>query len=303
MPNVVVTQAAPPAFSGVAGLFDVMMVDAPCSGEGMFRKGDTSRQEWSEENAASCSVRQRHILRDSWAALKEGGWLIYSTCTFNPAENEENLQWLLRKFDVEVIPLEVPDNWGVDTLPLASGNALRFMPHKVKGEGFFVALLRKKSYEKAARFPKNPKQKTKVPTVIRDLVRDPDYFSFREHDDKWSAFPLKYRQFNDLLQKKLNLFHAGLPLGSLVRRDLVPAHELTMNVEFMQKRFSEIELPRYEALRYLKGEVPQVPVDLPRGFVLPTFNHIPLGFLKNVGSRFNNLYPKNWRIRMSIDTK
>ena len=302
LPNVVVTQGAPPAFSELPGLFDVMMVDAPCSGEGMFRKGDTARLEWSEENAASCAVRQRHILRDSWAALKEGGWLIYSTCTFNPAENEENLRWLLKKFNAEVTSLDVPDEWGIETIPLAEGNALRFMPHKVRGEGFFVALVRKTGPEKAVRFPKNPKQRNKVPTVVRDLIENPDDFSFVEHDGHWRAVPLKYRRTWDLIQKHLNVFHSGLPIGNLARREILPSHELAMNVAFRQP-YPVIELAREEALRYLKGEVPPVPADLSRGFVMATYNHLPLGFLKNVGNRFNNLYPKNWRIRMDISVK
>jgi len=93
-PNAVVTQSDPSAFAKLPGLFDVMVVDAPCSGEGMFRKGEVARREWSVENTRHCAVRQRRILSDSWDALRENGWLIYSTCTFNPEENEENLIWL-----------------------------------------------------------------------------------------------------------------------------------------------------------------------------------------------------------------
>jgi 16S rRNA C967 or C1407 C5-methylase (RsmB/RsmF family) len=147
--NCIVTRSDPSKFGVLTSMFDLIVVDAPCSGEGMFRKDKRSIEEWSEANAQMCALRQQRILNDAWPALKQGGYLIYSTCTFNPSENEGNMAWLAETLGAEVLPLNVPDDWGVDRIPVGSGNGLAFYPHKVRGEGFFVAVLRKTAEEKA----------------------------------------------------------------------------------------------------------------------------------------------------------
>ncbi|MFO8000631.1 MAG: RNA methyltransferase [Marinilabilia sp.] len=298
-PNVVVSQSDPSVFSTLPGLFDVMVVDAPCSGEGMFRKGDTARREWSEENAAHCAWRQRRILEDAWEALNKGGWLVYSTCTFNPAENEENLEWLIREHGAEVITPEVPDEWGIEKIPAGGGSALAFFPHKVKGEGFFIALLRKNEKAQSSKFPKMPKNRAKVPEEARRLTDLPDRFSFLEENGQWTAFPREHERMLLLLQKQLNILQYGILLGTMGRKEMVPDHALIMSWIY-NNYFPVFEMSKNEALHYQKGEVPAVPSGMPGGFIVVTFRKIPLGFLKNVGPRFNNLYPKEWRIRMEI---
>ncbi len=300
-PNVVVTQSDPSVFSRLPGLFDVMVVDAPCSGEGMFRKGEVARKEWSEENTKHCAIRQRRILKDSWDALKEDGWLIYSTCTFNPDENEENLKWILQEKEAEISSLQVPDAWGATAIPVGQGNGLAFFPHRVKGEGFFVAIIRKRGSAGSLKKSHSEKTISKVPSVIERLVEAPESFSFFQRNQLWFAFPRKQADVLLRLQKHLYLLHAGIPLGMEGRKGFVPDHALALNWQLADGCFQEIQLSEDAALHYLKGESLVGDRDLSRGIFLVSCNRNRLGFVKNVGNRFNNLYPKEWRIRMSIE--
>ena len=142
-PNVVVTNNDPNDFKRLPAFFDAIVIDAPCSGEGLFRRDERAIQEWSPDNAQLCAQRQQRIVADVWPALKEGGILIYSTCTFNPAENEENIKWLNEFADIEPITLNLSDNWGITRTDAGELPCYRFYPHKVDGEGFFLAVVRK----------------------------------------------------------------------------------------------------------------------------------------------------------------
>ena len=142
--NCMVTNNDPADFKKLPGLFDVLLLDAPCSGEGMFRKDASAMREWSVQNAELCAQRQRRIIMDAWDCLREDGILIYSTCTFNPAENEENMRWLQQQANVEFIDVEVDVNWGLERVDFEHGCGYAFYPHRVLGEGFFVAVLQKK---------------------------------------------------------------------------------------------------------------------------------------------------------------
>lgn len=221
-PNVVVSQSDPSAFSKLSGLFDVMVVDAPCSGEGMFRKGEVARREWSVENTRHCAVRQRRILSDSWDALRENGWLIYSTCTFNPEENEENLKWLMDEKRAEIMKLEVPDDWGIAPVAINDGNGLAFYPHKVQGEGFFVALLQKKDSPRSFKTNSVKRKPVKVPRELSALIRNPDRYTYFDRNELWSALPEMYMNIFQAMQKQLYLLHAGIPLGTIGRKGFVP---------------------------------------------------------------------------------
>ncbi|PWE00219.1 methyltransferase RsmF C-terminal domain-like protein [Marinilabilia rubra] len=298
-PNVVVTQSDPCDFGKLPGIFDVMVVDAPCSGEGMFRKGDIARNEWSVENTRICSERQKRILKASWHALKEKGWLVYSTCTFNSSENEEILNWLINEKGARVLKLEVPEAWGITTVSVGEGNGLAFFPHKVKGEGFFVALLQKTEESKPVKPPKSSGKKISVPSGVKRLVKASENFFFEENAQVWNAFPGRSQKTLSVLKKHLNVLHSGLKLGVTGRKGFVPDQCLAMSW-VRSDQFPEIELSKETALRYLKGESITGVSGKSLGFYLVTCNRIPLGFVKNVGNRFNNLYPKEWRIRMNI---
>ena len=142
--NVVICSNDPTDFSNLDGLFDVILVDAPCSGEGLFRRDASAIQQWSVDNTNLCATRQRRILSDIWPSLKNGGYLIYSTCTFNPEENEKNLKALAESNSIETIRIPLQEDWGVEEIEHNGLVGYRFLPHKVKGEGFFLTLIRKK---------------------------------------------------------------------------------------------------------------------------------------------------------------
>ncbi len=130
--NVVVCSNDPADFSKLDGLFDIIMVDAPCSGEGLFRRDATAINHWSVDNTNLCATRQRRILADVWPSLRTGGYLIYSTCTFNPAENEENLKWLAKNEEVESIRIPLQESWGTEETESEGLFGYRFLPHRVK---------------------------------------------------------------------------------------------------------------------------------------------------------------------------
>jgi NOL1/NOP2/fmu family ribosome biogenesis protein len=275
------------------------VVDAPCSGEGMFRKGDMARREWSEENARHCAVRQQRIIKDAWDTLKEGEWLIYSTCTYNANENEKNIKWLLNQTDAEVARLEVPDDWGIVGIPVGKGNALAFYPHSVKGEGFFIVLVQKNQSVKSLRIPKYKPQKIKTPADIRQLLKDEGLFAYFENEERWTAFPKYYEKSLMMLQNQLRVLYSGVTLANTRAKSLIPDIALALSWHY-NAVYPVLELEQYDALRYLKGEMPEIRSGIQRGFILVTYNQIPLGFVKNVGNRYNNLYPKAWRIRMDL---
>lgn len=299
--NCIVTQNDPKVFGSLNAFFDLILVDAPCSGEGMFRKDQRSVDEWSENNAAMCALRQQRILSDIWPALRDNGYLIYSTCTFNPTENEENVTWFAETYNAEVLSVKVPDGWGVQSIPIGAGNGLAFYPHLVRGEGFFVAVLKKiPSGQISPSQKKTNKTRLKVPAGLEKLLTTSQTWVFQEERTGWHAFPESFSDELNLFKQKLNLIWYGTQLGQIVKNNLVPAHELAVSTALHSPFFPKVDLPKQESLRFLKGETITPPSECERGYVLITYKGVPLGFAKNIGNRMNNLYPSGWRIRMSL---
>lgn len=301
-PNVVVTNNDPHDFQRLPDFFDLIVVDAPCSGEGLFRRDPNAVQEWSPDNAQLCTQRQQRILADVWPTLKEGGILIYSTCTFNPAENEENINWLNEFADVEPVSLNIDKQWGITITEAGSIPCYRFYPHKVKGEGFFMAVVRKGGSHNQLHQRKlkdNPllASRSEKETARSLLIHaDLDTLKF---EDSLLAFPAG--QVSELIQIKNNLriLHAGVKVGEIKQKDLLPAHELALSSILKRSLFPEIELTIEDALTYLKRDDIS-PTSANKGWNLVTYRNIPLGWVKNLGNRFNSAFPKEWRIRMSI---
>ncbi len=150
--NIVVTQNDPSHFNRLPGFFDLILTDAPCSGEGLFRKDPSARREWTPENARHCALRQRSILTGLWPALRPGGLLIYTTCTFNPEENERNVAWLLEQTGGESVRVDagaVPDHPqlpAIREVPYGPVTGYYFYPHHSQGEGFFLSVIRKPEF-------------------------------------------------------------------------------------------------------------------------------------------------------------
>lgn len=146
IPGVVVTSGDPAAFASLGEIFDLIVVDAPCSGEGLFRKEPRAAEEWSPDHTRLCASRQKRILSEAWKCLRPGGAMVYSTCTFNPDENEENLEWLAQTAGASFLEVVPDPDWGIETSVHGKVTGYRFYPHRLRGEGFFAAVVRKEGH-------------------------------------------------------------------------------------------------------------------------------------------------------------
>ena len=306
----IVTSNYPADFTPLGPLFDLILVDAPCSGEGMFRKDEVAVAEWSPENVEVCWKRQRDILSDIWPTLRPGGLLIYSTCTFNTQEDEENVRWMTQELGAELLPIATDPAWGITPSLIADvPHAYRFLPGRTRGEGFFLAALRKpaeaaadsaNTEERGSKKHKkgNAKQPTQaVPAECKGWLTDANAYTYKVMGSEVIAIPADMEPLHALLSERLYLLKAGIALAELKGRDALPAHALAMSTALRGEAFARCELTYQEALRYLRREAITLPSEAPRGFVLVTYHGLPLGFVKNLGNRANNLYPNEWRIR------
>ncbi len=298
--NVVVTNNDPKDFQRLPGFFDAIIVDAPCSGEGLFRKDSGALKEWSEHNVILCSKRQRRILNDVWPSLKTGGILIYSTCTYNESENEENLKWLKQEYDVESMPLDIKDEWGVVKVEHSSIIGYRFFPHRVQGEGFFISVLRKRNEEKESRLnTKNTFSEPgkKIKNKLSEWVLQPEQKTFISRNDQFQFFPSNKMQEIEFLAKNLHIISAGTYAATAKHDKLIPDHAMAVSIDLNLASFNLIQIEREEALQYLRKETLAFTSDK-KGFALITYRDIPLGWVNVLDNRMNNLYPSEWRIRI-----
>ncbi|MCR4664920.1 MAG: rRNA cytosine-C5-methyltransferase [Paludibacteraceae bacterium] len=278
-------------------LFDCVLVDAPCSGEGMFRKDKASRAEWSRKNVKMCAERQRKILMDVWDALRPGGIMIYSTCTFNKEENENNVIWMAECLGANVLDLDYEQEWGI-----AEGHpGYHFYPHKVRGEGLYVCVLQKKE-DSYAPFrvptPKKPQQqKVEDEEELQRWLKYPQDWVFRQGDRFVTAYPAEHKELIEYLTTCLTCISLGFGISEKKKVSMVPQHSLCMSKAFRKDAFPCIDLSLDKALAYLRSEALEIEEGMPMGIVLLTYEDVPLGFVKNVGNRLNNLYPNEWRIR------
>lgn len=331
-PDVVVTNNAPADFSSLLSFFDVILTDVPCSGEGMFRKDPVAVEEWSPENVEICWQRQRRIIADIWPSLKPGGILIYSTCTYNTKEDEENVHWIQQEFGAEPLALEIREDWNITGNLLYKGSddskavgnseqkapVYHFFPHKTKGEGFFLAVLRKPETEEdtmpafSSSKSKVAKRKDKKGGATPSLVSKehlniaknwlneeklPGYIVSVE-GTKIQVFPQQYVDELAAMKQSLKIVSEGVGIGEVKGKDLIPGHALAMSsVLLRQGVFATEDITYEQAIAYLRKEAIALPATAPRGYILLTYRNIPLGFVKNIGKRANNLYPQEWRIR------
>ena len=310
--NTMVTNNDPAHFAGLGEWFDAVAVDAPCSGEGMFRKSPEARGEWSEANVRLCAARQRRIVSDAWAALRPGGVLIYSTCTYNTREDEENIAWIRQEFGAEPLPLTVPEEWNITGGLLVGADApvYRFLPHKTQGEGFFLAVLRKpeeaEETDGGSHFPKKKKPKGETAAssvskenlaVARGWLTTSDKYDLLVNGAVITAFPALFLDDLAMLRSSLRIVQAGTEVAEVKGKDLIPAHGLAMSRLLETSLFPTEELTYEQAIAYLRKEAITLSPSVPRGYVLVTYKKTPLGFVKNIGNRANNLYPQEWRIR------
>ncbi|MBR4302177.1 MAG: rRNA cytosine-C5-methyltransferase [Bacteroidaceae bacterium] len=291
-PEVMVTSNTPQQIGDSGLQFDLILVDAPCSGEGMFRKDDTAITEWSLENVEMCANRQKEILQSIWQALKPGGYIIYSTCTYNKKEDEENVKFIEEQLSATVISIPTESSWGI-----APG--YHFYPHRTKGEGFFLALLKKDEDEPISE-ARLPKQITSnIPAECKEWIQNSEDFAFQMVNDAIYARPKQVALQMQMVADRLYTLIKGICIATIKGKNTIPAHSLAMNCILNKEAFHSVELNKEDALRYLRCEALNIPNE-PKGFVLFTYQGVTLGFGKNIGNRANNLYPQEWRIRKNL---
>ena len=296
-PNVLVSNNSPADFSALKGFFDHILVDAPCSGEGMFRKDPKAIDEWSPANVSQCVRRQQSLLQEVWPALKTNGLLIYSTCTYNREENELMVLWMKEALGAELVRIKIDEAWGVTE----TDAGYRFYPHKTKAEGFFMAVLRKTQEENTLKIKqdKQPDKPSKQQTdLLGYLLNSEDYTLVSTKEKVW-AVPSIYADKMNFLQKKMKLIYAGIPLADIKGKDLIPDTGLALSTALNRAQCVSVDVDWQTAIAFLRTEN-IVLTDMPKGFVLICYKGFPLGWVKNLGNRCNVLYPSEWRIRMQL---
>ncbi len=291
----------PEGFAKLGGFFDVVLVDAPCSGEGLFRKDPEAVREWSPEHVQLCAARQRRILAAVVKLVAPGGTLLYSTCTYNETENDQNAAWLVGQQNLELLEVNLPADWGV----VARNPGYQCYPHRLRGEGFYFAAFRQSRglpfRGKTGRYmSKLSDLKKREEAVLADWVQEAEDIFFLQRPDGTVLFGPN-ELWNDLM-----LLDTALPQGVWLReagefkgKDFIPAHSLAVSTA-VAAELPAVEIDREIALRFLKKENIELPGDAPKGWLLARHEGLNLGWMKNLGNRMNNYLPKEWRIRMDI---
>lgn len=298
--NVVITNNDPRDFSSLHEFFDVIVVDAPCSGEGMFRKDKHAIDEWSEEHVALCASRQQRILDDILPALKPTGFLVYSTCTFNTSENEQNVIRLQNNFGMQSIQLPLCENWQVTEVTEFQNSAMfayRFYPHKVSSEGFFLACLKNNSDSLGSFTYKEPKrEKNNQPWLgeVSRFLQQQNQVEFVSVANEILAYPKTHFATMLALQAKLKVRLAGVKMGEIMKGKLLPHHQLAQSIH-LNTSIPKVELNLEQALRYLRNETFPLPQLTPNIYIL-CYKQQALGWAKVMPNRINNYHPNNLRI-------
>jgi 16S rRNA C967 or C1407 C5-methylase (RsmB/RsmF family)/NOL1/NOP2/fmu family ribosome biogenesis protein len=297
--NTWVTGNDPREFSKLTGYFDVIVVDAPCSGSGLWRRDHNALNEWSDANVQLCGERQQRILADVWPSLKEDGILIYATCSYSPQEDEEILAWLKNTYSVETVRVPISAEWGIVQVEADGLCGYRFFPGQLKGEGLFMAALRKKEDARPAKPPKaRSLHDKKIAQQAAFLLHDLEALYIPSGHNEYSAIHPAHEQDVLILSQCLYLRRVGLPLGGPSAKEWMPAHDVALAIDGATQ-LPSIEVDRQQALTYLKREDMGL-ADIPKGLLMVRYNGLGLGWVKALGNRMNNYLPKHWRIRMEL---
>lgn len=301
--NVVVTNNDPRDFTRLENFFDVIVIDAPCSGSGLFRRDPEAILEWSEQNVELCCQRQQRIIADVIPCLKPGGILIYSTCSYSEQEDEDIADWIIDTFGLMNMPLLLDSDWGI--VPTVSGKYLgqgyRFYPDKLKGEGFFLTCFRKREgNDTQMKTPrKSPLQKlTKDETsIVLPWIDNGIPLTLWKTGEVIIAIPASLSDALLILADNLYIRKAGVALGKIAGKDLVPEHSLALS-NIINPKIVGISLNLQDALQYLRKEEVKTDGSV-RGWALVLYEGVRLGWIKVLANRSNNYYPKEWRILKS----
>ena len=299
--NVIVTNNDPKDFQRLQNYFDVIVVDAPCSGSGLFRKDVLAIEEWSENNVQLCSQRQQRILADVFSSLKDGGVLIYSTCSYSTDEDEAIADWLVEELKVDSCKLTVKEEWNIVETRSAQHNAYgyRFYPDKVKGEGFFIAAFKKNAgagnvfYQRAQK-SRPEKMAAKEIEILKPWLKTYGDFFFIKQKEDIITMPLTLQNEQAVIQAALYIKKAGVKMGAIIRDELIPDHELAVST-IINPEVLTVAVDVETALQYLRRQEIKIDTTV-KGWALLTCGQLPLGWVKILANRVNNYYPKEWRI-------
>jgi 16S rRNA C967 or C1407 C5-methylase (RsmB/RsmF family)/NOL1/NOP2/fmu family ribosome biogenesis protein len=290
--NVLVTNNDPKDFQRLQNYFDVIVVDAPCSGSGLFRREPEAIAEWSEQNVMLCSRRQQRILADALPALKPGGVLIYSTCSYSIEEDEQIAEWLIHEWSMDNCQPTIDSKWGI----VASGNAYRFWPDKVKGEGFFIACFRKpeKNFSEFILPKPAPEKFSRQELELLGQFVKADGSVFFHFGKTIHAVPGSLLADINFLTSKLRTVNAGTIAGEIIRGKFLPGHALAM-ASILADDIPAIEPDFEQAIQYLRKKDLKIDTGK-KGWCLVKYKGHPLGWINVLASRINNYYPKELRI-------
>jgi len=293
--NVIVTNNDPKDFAALENYFDIIVVDAPCSGSGLFRREPDAMEEWSLNHVQLCSQRQQRILADIWPSLKRDGILVYTTCSYSKEENEDIGRWL-KEFPIAICKLAIDPTWGITD----SVEGFRFWPDKVKGEGFFVTCFRKTDGKNVApiKTGRRPEMvsKKELDTIVNWAITEGR--TLLKNHDRIYAWPEKLSNHFNLLLNQLRVTYSGTIIGAILRDKLLPDHALAMSLS-KSETINSIELTYEQAIDYLKRKDLKIETQT-RGWQLVTFEKHPLGWINALPNRINNYYPKELRIFKDI---
>lgn len=293
MDETIITSAYPNKIAETGLLFDFILVDAPCSGEGMFRKEPQALTGWSPQNVELCVTRQKEILNAAWEMLERDGVLIYSTCTYNKKENEDQLDYISGLGEIEILPLSLNQKWGVQS---HRAGVYRFTPQHTESEGLTIFAIRKKGGVNTSITTKKEKAKKELPSLLNEVFTDKQDALYNHNDSWYYLSPAGQEQLAQL--KKIKILAGGVQLGQLKGKDFIPdtnwVHSGSLNDHLPYPRY---ELDNESAIQYLKRENIKLDEDLDKGIYLVTYKELPLGIVKHLGNRTNNLYPKELSIK------
>ncbi|GHT66336.1 rRNA cytosine-C5-methyltransferase [Bacteroidia bacterium] len=304
--NVAVCQNDPQDFAQLPPLFNLLLVDAPCSGEGMFRKDKASQALWSSEAVQLCATRQRRIVANAWKSLENDGFLIYSTCTFNLYENEKNVDWFVHELGAQCVEIPFVSQWNITPSAALQGDVPKGVlgyhcfPHKLKGEGFFVAVLRKidGGNNEKIRLPKLQKSiSTKDIERTKHHLMSSENLIFEQRNEEIYATTPEVFQLILALQKHLHFMLAARHIADIKSGKWLPTIQLALSAQINKASFERNEVSLADALAYLSRSPMQWQPSVHKGLELVTYQGLPLGFINNLGNRYNNLFPASWRIK------
>lgn len=298
MPNMVVTNNDPEHFKDFVAYFDIIVVDAPCSGSGMFRKDPDAINEWSEQNVIHCSQRQERILANILPCLKEQGILVYSTCSYSMEEDEKIADWLVSVMNLTSCKIKMDGYWNiVETISNQSkAYGYRFYPNLLKGEGFYLAAFQKtesSGQDRLKELPLVKPSKSELEQLAPFVTDFAEAFYFKQNN---SIRYLPPALVNDLqaLSSRLYIKKAGIEMGEFKGKSWVPSHEWAVSV-LPKQGFPSISLDKESAIQFLKRGNFSV-ASANSGWNWVAFQELTLGLVKVLPNRINNYYPSEWRI-------